>query len=548
MSQRDDYFKSVNWTTGMLLAPEHFQRQDRYVEEQVAWLLKHCIAATGLVGGGVRLASGEQGLAKYDPKLEVLNDAETLKVTVTRARGITAGGDLVEIDEQRAVQGSWRKSDLAGVTDVLVYVVRTGGREPDPASVGNDPANPHQAGLTRAAYEIRLGLPAELAQASLAVGKLRRASETLSFEQDSQYIPPAASLLAHTSLHDAATRLQSEIRLIVGELVEVHRNAARYAERIATRGVDVRGDQDIRAFLERAVLALETCAYETADLTMPPQRFFQQIERAGRMVALSLDLSASSRQFFKELGQVDASYTELLEAEQGALATQRELDRREELRPLVVRASETLGRIRQLAEALAGKYIDYRINRSVESIRFMLDRDGEHFYEAVTAPSHPQRDGDLLTFVFSQLELSGRHEYRVVLTGDPRSSYQWAPGQDLNVTIRVNAQGGGRAPLTRAVLCELEGQRNFAINFDTPGDVATISGLTVTVQPGHGIRGAVLFRRRLGLASVPDAAPAPRPVAPPPSPSPTPAVDPAPSPKPSAPKITLRRPGRSPDK
>ena len=54
------------------------------------------------------------------------------------------------------------------------------------------------------------------------------------------------------------------------------------------------------------------------------------------------------------------------------------------------------------AEALAGKYIDYRVNRSVESIRFMLDRDGEHFYEAVTAPSHPQRDGDLLTFVFSQ--------------------------------------------------------------------------------------------------------------------------------------------------
>jgi hypothetical protein len=207
----------------------------------------------------------------------------------------------------------------------------------------------------------------------------------------------------------------------------------------------------------------------------------------------------------------------------------------------VIRATESLGRLRQLAEALAGKYIDYRINRTVESIRFLLDRDGEHFYEAVTAPSHPQRDGDLLTFVFSQLDLAGRHEYRVVLTGDPRSSHQWAPGQELSVTIRVNATGGSRAPISRQVICELDGQRNFAANFDTPTDVATISGLTVTVQPGYGIRGAVLFRRRLGMAMAPDAAPPP----PPPPPPSSRAPDPEPPPSESKPKITLRRPGKS---
>jgi hypothetical protein len=123
----------------------------------------------------------------------------------------------------------------------------------------------------------------------------------------------------------------------------------------------------------------------------------------------------------------------------------------------------------------------------------------------------------------------------VVLTGDPRSSYQWVEGQELSVTIRVNAAGGSRPPLTRTVMCELAGQRNFAVNFDTPADVATIAGLTVTVQPGYSIRGAVLFRRRLGLASpgVADAMPRGEPVPPPP-----------PVAKPQAPKITLRRPGR----
>ncbi len=540
MTQRDDYFKSVNWTTGMLLAPQHFMRQDRYVEEQVAWLLKYCLPGTGLVGGGVRLETVEQGLAKYDPKVEVLNEADRIRVSVLRARGVTPGGELVEIDESRVVQGDWRKSDLAGVTDALVYVVRSGERENDPASVGLDPSNPNQAALSRAKYEVRLGLPAELASSSMVVGKLRRASETLGFELDGQYIPPCASLLAHTALYTAATRLQSEARLLVGEYQEIHRSAARYAEKVAARGVDVRSDVDIGAFVERAVMALEQCAYETADLAMPPHRFFQQLERAGRTVALALELSSSSRQFFKDLSQVDTSYSELLEAERGVLATQRELDRREELRPLVVRATETLSRLRHLVDALAGKYVDYRINRAIESIKFLLDRDGEHFYEAVTSPSHPQREGDLLTFVFSQLDLAGKHEYRIVLTGDPRSSYQWAPGQELSVTVRVNAAGGHRSPITRTVICELESQRNFAMNFDTPEDVATINGLTVTVQPGHSLRGAVLFRRRLGMAGMaPSAAGAA-----PPRPAPAPPPPPPQTPQPTTPKITLRRPGR----
>ena len=92
-----------------------------------------------------------------------------------------------------------------------------------------------------------------------------------------------------------ATKIQAETRLLVGEFQLVHEKAGHFAERVASRGVDIRADLDIRSFVERAVLALETAAYETADLTVAPQRFFQQIDRANRLIALALSLSQSSR-------------------------------------------------------------------------------------------------------------------------------------------------------------------------------------------------------------------------------------------------------------
>jgi hypothetical protein len=350
--------------------------------------------------------------------------------------------------------------------------------------------------------------------------------------------------LAHSSLYEAARAIQIEIRRLASEFGEVHKRAGKYVEKIAGRGVDVRADQDVRAFVERAVMALEDAAYETADLTVSPRRFFQQVERASRLVAVGLSLSASSHQFFTDLGQLDGSYTELLRVLDETQRTDPDLDRREELRPIVNRAGETLRRLRRLMEALAGKYVDYRLNRSLESIRFMLDRDGEHFYEAVAPLSYPQRDGSLLTFVFSQLDLQGRHEYRIVLTGDAGSNAIWAVGQELSVNVRINAAGGFRPPISRKAMCETPDQRNFAVNFDTPGDVATISGLSVDVQPGDGIRGAVLFRRRLGMVAA-GAAPPPA-AAPPPPPPTTPTPTGSTPASPAGPvKIRINRPGQS---
>jgi hypothetical protein len=546
--------RSVNWMTGMLLTPEHFLRQDGYIDESLGWVLRHCVAGAGLVGGGVRLESGQRGLPGFDPRVELSDDGSVVRVSVLQARGITTSGEMIDIGDGDVVRGEFAKGSLAGASDLLVFVVRTGEREEDPATVGADPFNPDQAAFRRVQYRVSLGAVADVVPHALVVGQVRRVSETLGFELDGHFVPACATVLAHSALYAAWGRLQSELKLLAGQYAELHRTVARYVDQIERRGVDVRADRDTLAFIERAVLALDNAAYETLDPAMPPHRLFQQIDRCGRRIALALDLSPSTREYFQLLAGADASYTALLEEERSLLATSRELGPREDLRRAIATAEQTLASVRRLVEALEGKYLDFRINRSMDALRFLLDRGGEHFYMAVATPGHPQRDADLLTLVFSQLNLAGRHEYRIVLFGDPNGVSAWQVGDQMRVDLRINSAAGPSRPISQTVVCEIPGQRNFAVNFDTPPDVAAISGVQLTVQPAHRVRGAVLYQRKLGLASDDGRMAAPRiatPVAPPiapPAPSPaSPLVTPTPTePKPAGgpPVIKLRKPNQ----
>ncbi len=534
MTSNENGMRSVNWISGMLLTPEHFSAQDRYIEGAFGWLLRHAIPATGLLGGGVRLDAAERGLAAYDPRLEVSDDGRTVAVTVLQARGITGGGEPVDVPVGSPVRGETPKAELAGAREVYVYLLRTGELEEDPGSVGADPANPVMAAFRRPKYEVRFGVPADQLEHALVVGRLRRASESPGFERDSQFIPACATMMAHSELFAGWSRLQSDLNYLTGQFAELHRAVARYAEQVARRGVDNRGDLDVLAFTERAVLALDACAAETADAAMAPGRFFDQVDRLGRRIALALDLSSATQAYFQTLTGADAAYGDLLEEERGVLAARRDAGARDDLRAALARGGDTLQRIRRLVEALEGKYVDYRVNRSVDAVRFLLDRQGEQFYVAVATPGHPQREGDLLTFVFTQLGLAGRHEYRLVLLGDPQGTSGWQVGDELNVDLRVNSEAGPGRPISRAVPCEIPGQRNFGVNFETPPDVATIAGLSVQVQPAHRVRGAVLFQRKLGLVAEPVAAAAA-------APAPARAAEPHPTPA-AMPKITIRKP------
>lgn len=502
-----DGLKSVNWTTGMLLTPDHFRRQDEFVEGTFGWLFRYCTPGSGLVGGGVRVDGAHRILGTCDPHVEVSDDGAVVRVSVVQARGITPDGEPVEVDRECVVSGDFARGELACATELLVYLNVTGEREADPESIGCDPANPNQAAARRPRLQLLLGAGADEAVSSLVVGRIRRAAETLHFEVDGAFIPACVSVAAHSALHSAWARIHAEVVHLSGRFAQLHRMVARYVDQVARRGVDTRTDLDVLAFVERTVLALDGCAYETMDPALAPARLFREIDRAGRRVALALDLSAATQLFFTTLAGADASYAVLLEEERNSLAAQRGISPRADLRESVARTDATLVRLADLCQALEGKYVDYRVNRSVDSLRFLLDRDGEHFYMAVATPGHPQREGDLLTFVFSQMSLTGRHEYRVVLLGDPQGISSWQVGEELWVDLRVNSAAGPGKPISRTAYCEVAGQRNFAVNFDTPPEVAAISGLQVTVHPGHRVRGAVLFQRRLGLAADATAAP-----------------------------------------
>ncbi len=530
MTNDEGALRSVNWMSGMLLTPEHFSAQDRYIDEAFGWLLRHAIPATGLLGGGIRTDGAERGLAAYDPRFDVSDDGRTVAVTVLQARGVTAGGEPVDVGPATSVRGETPKAELAGAREIYVYLLRTGALEEDASSIGADQANPAMAAFRRRRYEVRFGLPADQMEHALVVGRIRRASESLAFERDGHFIPACATMMAHSELYAGWSRLQADVSYLTGQFAELHRAVARYAEQVARRGVDSRPDADVLNFTERAVLALDACAAETSDATITPTRFFEQVERLGRRVALALDLSSSTQAYFQTLSGADAGYGDLLEEERGILAARRDTGARSDLRVALSRAGDTLQRIRRLVEALEGKYVDYRVNRSVDAVKFLLDRQGEQFYVAAATPGHPQREGDLLTFVFSQLSLTGRHEYRLVLLGDPQGTSGWQVGDELNVDLRINGDGAPGRPISRTVPCEIPGQRNFGVNFETPPDVATIAGLSVQVQPAHRVRGAILFQRKLGLvADAPAPAPAPRPAEPHAAPA-------------AVPKITIRKP------
>ena len=52
--------RSVNWSQGMFLTPDHFLRQERYVDSLLLWLLRYSMPAHGLLGGGPRVEASER--------------------------------------------------------------------------------------------------------------------------------------------------------------------------------------------------------------------------------------------------------------------------------------------------------------------------------------------------------------------------------------------------------------------------------------------------------------------------------------------------------
>jgi hypothetical protein len=489
--------QSVNWEYGMLLTPDHLLRQERYIDSAFLWVLRYCTQAYGLIGAGPRVEPAERGAAKYDPMVEVLDDGEGLKLSVSQCRGVSSSGDIIDISPSHAVHQTVPRRELEGHDQLGIYVVC----EPHEKVTDNaleDAANPQMISSRQRRYRVKVDISGAEGPHSLLLGRLRKSERGLRYEKVSGFVPLCTTLASHSELMRAWERLKEQLLQLTDRYTTLHKAMVEYISMARQREIDSPGDEETLRFVDRMVVMLEHCAYEILDPLQPPQRFFQQLSRAIRSAAVSLDLSPPTTMYFRQLAEVgETEFGSLLEQERRALETNRAFTIHDDLSLDVQRAENALHQLRRLEEALEGKYLDFRVSPALDALNFFFDRrsDPPALYQSLARPARPQLFNDELTFVFAPLKLEGRQRLRLVLIRMPETRF--AVGDSLKVEIRVNV-GGGQSPrpIYGTASCEVPEQRNFAIDFDAPAEVLTISDLRVIVNATWPMKSGLLYLRR----------------------------------------------------
>ena len=101
----------------------------------------------------------------------------------------------------------------------------------------------------------------------------------------------------------------------------------------------------------------------------PPKQYFQEVRRFVRSAALFLSLSPPTREYFRLLGEIgEVEFVSMLQHETEALEMGRSATVDEDLSVEVQKSVRALERLDRLEQALEGKYMDYRVSPSLESI------------------------------------------------------------------------------------------------------------------------------------------------------------------------------------
>lgn len=521
MSNEDIDLRSVNWEYGMLLTPEHFLRQERYIDSMLLWVLRYGIESYGLVGAGARMEPAERGAVKHDPKIDIHDEEDTIKISVSQCRGITPAGDIIDIDPTRALHQSFSKKELEGHNELSVHVVCET-HDKIVESALSDEANPQMKSLRRPHYRIQLDTTAAQSPHSLTLTRLKKAETTLRYERVAAFIPVCTTLVAHSELRHVWEKLTRQLSELADRYTELHKAIVEYVSMAKDRQLDSREDDETLQFVGRMVVTLESCAYALLDPLQSPQRFFQHLYRAIRSAAIYLDLSPPTQAYFKQLAEGgETEFSSLLEQERQTLLTNRELSIHDNLKVDDQRIVRALYRLRRLEEALEGKYLDFRVSTALEALNFFFDRQFEPpaLFKSLAKPTRSQVFAEELTFVFP-VRLEGRQKYRLILVGTPEAHFE--VGMLLNAEIRLNEGSGQQIePIYGKARCDLPGQRNFAMEFDAPSNVQAISDIRVVVNAALPIRNCLLYGRRylqqgrINVSPVP-----PREIEPPPLPPP----------------------------
>lgn len=527
--------QSVNWEHGMLLTPDHFLRQERYFDSMLAWTLRYCTGVAGLVGGGPRLPEAERGAARHDPIVTLSEDERSLTIVVSQCRAITPAGSLIDIRPESAVGRRFDKAALEGVQDAIVYVVRDAG-EKETADGEPDEFNPQMQTARRFRYMISLDAPAGQEGQAAACARIRRQRFGTGYEKDPDYIPPCATVTAHSELAAAHRKILDQAVFLADRYTELHRAMREYVALFTQRGIETEVDAGTVSFVDRMVVALQDCVYDLLDSAQPPERFFGALRRFFHAAAVYFDLTPGMQTYYETLKQAgETAFIQLIEQQRRILQTTRSLVPRDDLGVESRSALAHLSALLRLEQALEGKYLDFRVSTTLDGMNFVFDRGGNVLYKLAARPSRAQgAGGEMITF-FSQLRLEGRDKYRLVLVGEPGAVFE--PGARITADVRIN-EGSGfqRAPLNLASDVRVPGQVNFEMDFEAP-DVPTITDLRVAVASHHPIRTALLFSRHRFYAGAQDAGAkrvepvqraaepriepvAPQPAAPPPQPEP----------------------------
>ena len=489
----DIKLSSVNWEHGMLLTPEHFLRQEAYMDSALLWVLRYATNAYGLVGGGARVAESERGAVRHDPIVVVNEDPDVLRISMTQCRGLTPSGCIVEINPEHPLQTEINKADLEGVAESAIYIV-CDPHQKEAVDGPVDQFNPELQTERRLAYKLSLMIPADSIPSSVVVGRLRRQKYGAGYEKDAEFIPACTSMASYSELTSSWRKIVDSVRLLAERYTALHQAMREFLVLFTERGIETAVDIETMRFVDRMVAALQDCVYDIVDPVQPPQKFFSYLRRFFHTSAVYLDLTPAVQQYFdtlKETGETE--FIIPLEQQKQILNTTARWEVHHDLGVEVRSALQSLNALHRLERALEGKYIDFRISPSLDAMNFIFDRGGKVLYKLAAKPARVQGVGDELTVFFSQLRLEGRDKYRLILVGEQNATFE--KGTKIAVELRIN-EGSGFKRQPVILSCEVKNtdQLNFEFDFDAP-DVPTITDLKVSLQAHLPIRTALLFNR-----------------------------------------------------
>lgn len=508
MNSSDLKLRSVNWEHGMLLAPDHFLRQERYFDSLFLWILRYMTNARGLIGPGPRVAENEIGAARHDPVVSLHEDEEKLTITVSQCRGITPAGCIIDIDPSSPVTRSFARADLEGVQEAPVYILAAP-HDKNPAEGEADEFNPQMQTERQWNYRLSLQPSADSIPYALVAAQIRRQRYGAGFEKNPDFIPACTTMASHSELAAGWRKILEEATFLAERYAELHRAMREYLILFTERGIETEVDTQTVQFVDRMVAALQDLVYELLDWTQPPQRFFGELRKFLHAAAVYFDLTPGLQTYYDTLKEVgETEFIQLINQQKRILRMTRTWRVQDDLGVEVRSALASLAALQRLERALEGKYVDFRVSPQLEAMNFVFDRGGNVLYKLAARPSRVQGVGDDMVTFFSQLRLEGRDKYRLILVGEQNAVFE--KGTRIPAEIRIN-EGSGfqRAPLNLVSEAVIPGQTNFEFDFEAP-DVPTITDVRVAVPAHIPIRTALLFTRHrfyAGRAQEPAARP-----------------------------------------